>query len=234
MLVTADNFVQLFFGWEGVGLASYLLIGFWYDSRRPTPRRSRPSSSTASATSASRSASSRVFVLFGSGRVRPRSSPRRPSMAGTIASTSSAWTVDALTIGLPAAVHRRHGQVGAARPAHLAAGRHGGPDAGLGPDPRRDHGDRRRLHGLPRCRRCSNARRPRWRSSRSSAPSTAFFAATIGLTQNDIKRVIAYSTCSQLGYMFFAAGVGAYRGGDVPPVHPRLLQGAAVPRRRAR
>ena len=63
---------------------------------------------------------------------------------------------------------------------------------------------------------------------------TALFAATVGLAQNDIKRVIAYSTCSQLGYMFFAAGVGAYQARDVPPVHPRLLQGAAVPGRRQR
>jgi NADH-quinone oxidoreductase subunit L len=61
---------------------------------------------------------------------------------------------------------------------------------------------------------------------------TAFFAATVGLVQNDIKRVIAYSTCSQLGYMFVALGVGAYGGRDLPPVHPRLLQGAAVPWRR--
>ena len=61
---------------------------------------------------------------------------------------------------------------------------------------------------------------------------TAFFAATVGLVQNDIKRVIAYSTCSQLGYMFVACGVGAYQAGDLPPLHARLLQGAAVPRRR--
>jgi NADH-quinone oxidoreductase subunit L len=62
--------------------------------------------------------------------------------------------------------------------------------------------------------------------------TTAFFAATVGLVQNDIKRVIAYSTCSQLGYMFVALGVGAYSVGDLPSVHPRLLQGAAVPWRR--
>ena len=60
---------------------------------------------------------------------------------------------------------------------------------------------------------------------------TAFFAATVGLVQNDIKRVIAYSTCSQLGYMFVACGVGAYRGRHLPSLHACLLQGAAVPRR---
>ena len=69
------------------------------------------------------------------------------------------------------------------------------------------------------------------RSSPSSARRPASSPRPIGTRQWDIKRVIAYSTCSQLGYMFFAAGVGAYRRGDVPPVHPRLLQGAAVPRR---
>jgi NADH-quinone oxidoreductase subunit L len=56
----------------------------------------------------------------------------------------------------------------------------------------------------------------------------------VGLAQNDIKRVIAYSTCSQLGYMFAALGVGAYSARHLPPVHARLLQGAAVPRRRLR
>ena len=61
---------------------------------------------------------------------------------------------------------------------------------------------------------------------------TAFFAATVGLVQNDIKRVIAYSTCSQLGYMFVAPGRRRLWRRRVPPVHPRLLQGAAVPGRR--
>ena len=62
--------------------------------------------------------------------------------------------------------------------------------------------------------------------------TTALFAATIGCVQNDIKRVIAYSTCSQLGYMFVAAGVGAYQVSGFSPHHPCLLQGAAVPLRR--
>ena len=59
--------------------------------------------------------------------------------------------------------------------------------------------------------------------------TTAFFAASVGLFQNDIKRVIAYSTCSQLGYMFAAAGVVGLQRRHVPSFHPRLLQGAAVP-----
>ena len=59
--------------------------------------------------------------------------------------------------------------------------------------------------------------------------TTALFAATIGCAQNDIKRVIAYSTCSQLGYMFVAAGVGAFQVSIFHLIMPRLLQGAAVP-----
>ncbi len=120
------------------------------------------------------------------------------------------WQVDVLTTDLPAAVHGRHGQVGPVPAPHLAARRHGRPDPGLGPHPCRDHGDGRA---------CSW-----WRGMSplyELAPTaqdvviiigaiTAFFAATVGLVQNDIKRVIAYSTCSQLGYMFVAMGVGAY------------------------
>jgi len=95
---------------------------------------------------------------------------------------------------------------------HLAAGRHGRPDPGQRPDPRGDHGHRRRLHGLPAV---ADVRiRPHRKGVVTLIGAvTALFAATVGLAQNDIKRVIAYSTCSQLGYMFFAAGVGAYQGG---------------------
>ena len=172
-----------------------------------------------------------VFMLFGSRQFRRRlrrgagAWPARPS-------TSSAMDCRCADHRLPAAVRRRHGQVGAARPAHLAARRDGRPDAGLGPDPCRDHGDGGRVHGraaVAAVRICADGAR---RSSPSSARTTAIFAATVGLVQNDIKRVIAYSTCSQLGYMFFACGVSAYSAGDVPSDDPRLLQGAAVPRRR--
>ena len=60
--------------------------------------------------------------------------------------------------------------------------------------------------------------------------ATALFAATIGLAQNDIKKVLAYSTISQLGYMFLACGVGAFTGGDFSRHHARVLQSAALPR----
>ncbi len=145
-LVTADNLLQLFFGWEGVGVASYLLIGFYY--RKPS----------AGAAAIKAFIVNRVgdfgfllgifalYVLVGSigfdtdlrrGEIAPRQTIH--FLGGTATRPG----------GLAAAVHRRHGQVGAAVPAHLAAGRHGGPDAGVGADPCRDHGDGRRVPGLP-------------------------------------------------------------------------------------
>ena len=93
---------------------------------------------------------------------------------------------------------------------HLAARRDGGPDPGQRADPRRDDGHRRRVHGLPPVADVRDQRRPRCTVVTYVGAATCIFAATVGCAQNDIKRVIAYSTCSQLGYMFFAAGVGAY------------------------
>ena len=85
-----------------------------------------------------------------------------------------------------------------------------GPTPGLRPDPRRHHGHRRRLHDR-RARTCSSTARPSpsgW--SPSIGAATALFAATVGMVQTDIKRVLAYSTISQLGYMFLACGAAAY------------------------
>ena len=208
MLVTANNFLQMFFGWEGVGLASYLLIGFWY---------TRPSANAAAI---------KAFIvnrvgdfgfalgIFGVFYIFHTLDfdtvfAAAPAMVGKtflFAGHHGRYPDDAL----PAAVRGRDGQVGADRPAHLVAGRHGRPDAGLRPDPCRDHGDGRRVPRLPLL-----AAVRAWRPSALAfvtfiGATTAFFAASVGLFQNDIKRVIAYSTCSQLGYMFAAAGVSAY------------------------
>ena len=127
----------------------------------------------------------------------------------------------------PAALPRRVREVGPAAAPRLAPRRDGGPDAGLGADPRGDHGDGRRLHGRPRPRALRAV--AAWPSTWSPwvGVLTAVFAATIALVQTDIKRVLAYSTVSQLGYMFVGVGVGRLRGGRLPPGHPRVLQGAA-------
>jgi NADH-quinone oxidoreductase subunit L len=221
MLVTADNLVQMFFGWEGVGLASYLLIGFWY--KKPSANAAAMKAFIVNRVGDFGFALGifGVFVLFGSiafdtifastqAFIPPRSR-RRPRTADPL--NFLGYELDRRADRrLPAALHGRHGQVGAVPAAHLAAGRHGRPDPGVGADPCRDHGHRRRLHGGAPVA-----------DLRTVAPAltvvivigafTAFFAATVGLVQNDIKRVIAYSTCSQLGYMFVAIGVGAYSAG---------------------
>ena len=168
MLVTADNLVQMFFGWEGVGLASYLLIGFWYH---------KPS---ANAAALKAFVVNRVgdfgfslgifgtFLVFGTVSI-PAILAAAPGMAGsTIGFARHARRHD--DPALPPAVHRRDGQVGAARPPHLAARRDGGPDPGQRADPRRDDGHRRRVHGLPPVADVRDQRDRARRRHLSSAP----------------------------------------------------------------
>ncbi len=172
------------------------------------PRRSRRSSSTASATSASSLGIFGTFLVFGTVSI-PAILAAAPGMAGSTIGFAG-MRVDTMTLLcllLFVGAMGKSAQLGAA---HLAARRDGRPDPGQRADPRRDDGHRRRVHGLPPVADVRGQRRRRMHVVTFVGAATCIFAATVGSAQNDIKRVIAYSTCSQLGYMFFAAGVGAY------------------------
>jgi NADH-quinone oxidoreductase subunit L len=207
MLVTSDNLVQLFFGWEGVGTCSYLLIGFWFD---------RPSANAAAikAFVVNRVGDFgfalgifAVFALFHTVGFEAIFAAA-PAMAGKSFHFLN-WDVDALTVTcllLFVGAMGKSAQLGL----HTWL-----PDAMEGPTPVSAliHAATMVTAGVFMVCRLS----PLFEYSQTAldvvaivGASTAIFAATIGLVQNDIKRVIAYSTCSQLGYMFFAAGVSAY------------------------
>ncbi len=109
-----------------------------------------------------------------------------------------------------AAVPGRDRQIGADSALRMAARRDGGPDAGQRIDPCGDDGHGRRLHGCAAEFPLLDGARDDGGDCDQLGAVTAFFAATIGITQTDIKKVLAYSTISQLGYMFAAVGVGAY------------------------
>ena len=207
MLVTADNLVQLFFGWEGVGLASYLLIGFWYE---------RPSANAAAMKAfivnrvgdvAFALGIFGVFVLTGSVEFDAIFAVMEANKDAVLSFLG--WEFHALTI---LSVLLFIGACGKSAQLGLHTWL---PDAMEGPTPVSAliHAATMVTAGVFLVCRMS----PMIEYSDTAlaiitvvGASTAFFAATIGLTQNDIKRVIAYSTCSQLGYMFFAAGVSAY------------------------
>ena len=127
---------------------------------------------------------------------------------------------------------RRGRQIRAIPAARLVAGRDGRSDAGLRPDPRRDDGGGRRLHaGAGRFSHSSLAGRAR-ASSPGSAPSPPCMAALMATQQNDIKRILAYSTLSQLGYMVMAVGLASGEAAMFHLFTHAVLQGAALPRRR--
>jgi NADH-quinone oxidoreductase subunit L len=210
VLVTADNLVQMFFGWEGVGLASYLLIGFWYQ---------KPSANAAAikAFVVNRIGDFgfalgifAIFMLIGS-------IDFETIFAGAPALTGKTidffgWHADALTL---TCVLLFMGAMGKSAQFLLHTWL---PDAMEGPTPVSAliHAATMVTAGVFMVARLS----PLFELAPDAravvmffGATTAFFAATIGLVQNDIKRIIAYSTCSQLGYLFVAMGAGAYSVG---------------------
>jgi NADH-quinone oxidoreductase subunit L len=207
MLVTADSLVQMFFGWEGVGLASYLLIGFWYH---------KPS---ANAAALKAFVVNRIgdfgfslgifgtFLVFGTVSI-PSILHAAPAMAGSTIGFAG-MQVDTMTLLCLLLFVGAMGK-SAQLPLHTWL-----PDAMEGPTPVSAliHAATMVTAGVFMVCRLS----PMFETSPTAmhvvtyvGAATCIFAATVGCAQNDIKRVIAYSTCSQLGYMFFAAGVGAY------------------------
>jgi NADH-quinone oxidoreductase subunit L len=213
-LVTADNLVQMFFGWEGVGLASYLLIGFWYK---------KPSASAAAikAFVVNRIGDFGfalgifgVFVLFGTVNLGTifTNAPSFAEPGGEVVLNFLGYGLDKSSAMTAVCLLLFMGAMGksAQVPLHTWL-----PDAMEGPTPVSAliHAATMVTAGVFMVARLS----PLFELSHTALTVvtfvgvvTAFFAATVGLVQNDIKRVIAYSTCSQLGYMFVALGVGAY------------------------
>lgn len=210
MLVTADNFVQMFFGWEGVGLASYLLVGFWY---------TRPSANAAAM---------KAFVVnrvgdfgFALGIFAAFMVLGHIDFDGAFAAVPGVagktihflnWNWDAMTV---VCLLLFMGAMGKSAQFLLHTWL---PDAMEGPTPVSAliHAATMVTAGVFMVARLS----PLFDASPTAltvvfieGAITAFFAATVGLVQNDIKRVIAYSTCSQLGYMFVALGSGVYSAG---------------------
>ena len=207
MLVTADNFLQMFFGWEGVGLASYLLIGFWY--QRPAANAAAIKAFLVNRVGDFGFALGimAIFMVFGSLDFDPVFAAAPAQVGKTFHFLSWEWDVmTTICILLFIGAMGKSAQV----PLHTWL-----PDAMEGPTPVSAliHAATMVTAGVFLVARTS----PMFEFSPTAlvvvtivGASTAFFAATVGLVQNDIKRVIAYSTCSQLGYMFFALGIGAY------------------------
>ena len=205
-LILADNFVLLFLGWEGVGLCSYLLIGFWYDRKF---EKSTTSDAAKKAFIVNRIGDFGfllgmflIFLTFGSLNFNEVF-----SKANTFSVSASIYGF--ITLFLFIGATGKSAQI----PLYVWL-----PDAMAGPTPVSAliHAATMVTAGVYMVARCSILF--------ASAPQimmvvaiigllTAFFAATIGIVQNDIKKVLAYSTISQLGYMFLAMGVGAFSAG---------------------
>jgi NADH-quinone oxidoreductase subunit L len=210
MLVTADNLVQLFFGWEGVGLASYLLIGFWY--QKPSANAAAIKAFVVNRVGDFGFALGifAIFALIGSTDFETIFAGA-PGLAGKTIDFFG-WHADALTL---TCLLLFMGAMGKSAQFLLHTWL---PDAMEGPTPVSAliHAATMVTAGVFMVARLS----PLFELAPDAqavvmffGATTAFFAATVGLVQNDIKRIVAYSTCSQLGYMFVAMGAGAYSVG---------------------
>ena len=206
-LVVSDNFLQLFFGWEGVGLCSYLLIGFWY-------KRETANNAAIKAFIVNRVGDFGlaigifiIFLIFGTlnfDEIFPIVSDFTKTKLSIFGGEFEAITLICVFLFI--------GAMGKSAQFLLHTWL---PDAMEGPTPVSAliHAATMVTAGVFLVVRCS----PLFEYSQFAmnivaifGMITALFAASVALVQNDIKKIIAYSTCSQLGYMFFAAGVGAY------------------------
>jgi len=210
MLVTADNLVQLFFGWEGVGLASYLLIGFWYHKPEANAAAIKAFIVNRIGDFGFALGIFAVYVMTGAIDLETIFA-QAPALTGKTIHFLS-WDLDALTV---ICLLLFMGAMGKSAQFLLHTWL---PDAMEGPTPVSAliHAATMVTAGVFMVARLS----PLFELAPVAqtvvifiGATTAFFAATIGLVQNDIKRIVAYSTCSQLGYMFVAMGAGAYSVG---------------------
>ena len=207
MLVTSDNFLQLFFGWEGVGLCSYFLIGFWYKKESANAAAIKAFLVNRVGDFGFALGIFLIFYVFGTVnydevfRLIPTITDQKINFL-----TIETNIVDLICLLLFVGAMGKSAQF----LLHTWL-----PDAMEGPTPVSAliHAATMVTAGVFLVVRCS----PIYEYSQLALSvitligmTTAFFAATVALVQTDIKKIIAYSTCSQLGYMFFAAGVGAY------------------------
>ena len=207
MLVTSDNLLQMFFGWEGVGLASYLLIGFWHHKESANKAAMKAFIVNRVGDFGFALGIVGIFFIFGSLDFDVIFNDASSFKDSTFIFLGfNVPTIDTLCFLLFIGAMGKSAQLGL----HTWL-----PDAMEGPTPVSAliHAATMVTAGVFMVTRMS----PLFEFANFTnlfiifiGASTAIFAASIAITQNDIKRVIAYSTCSQLGYMFFAAGLGAY------------------------
>jgi len=210
MLVMANNFLQLYFGWEGVGLCSYFLIGYYFNKKSAADAGKKAFIVNRFGDFGFGLGVFMIFLTFGTLHYVPVFANAATMIGKTV--NFLGYNIDLATL---IALLLFCGAVGksAQIPLHVWL-----PDAMEGPTPVSAliHAATMVTAGVFMVARCNvifNLSEVAMNTVAIIGALTMFFAATIAIVQNDIKRIIAYSTCSHLGYMFLACGVGAYAAG---------------------